>query len=675
MLLIIFLTFLPTLPTIPVEANPKVIVVPDDYLSIQEAIDTASDGDVIIVRKGIYNESIRIDKRIRVRGEGNETIIDATDKEIGILITTGNVEVCNLTVKNAKLAGIKVESNNNLIENNTLVNNGHGIYMPEGSSGNIIKNNTITENRYSGIFMLTCGSNVIEGNTFTKNSRAIDMSGCTSNKIISNTFLENEDGILLLVAPLKGRHLYSTKNIIRGNKFEKNKQGIGTNFASGNLIQGNTFIADSIDLEKSGWNVITNNKLQNTKMILSDSSDGNLIANNTLQDDSYIYVHTSSENKVLDNWLNFSDISCYAGRDNVIAGNFIINGGIYLFATYSFTHGYYFEDTAYQNLVENNTILNATRGICMDDAISNIVRNNTIIECEIGIYVIGESCMNSIEENKIRNNEEGICITATGNKVARNDLIENDIGICVYSFPNFFYHNNFIDNKKQAEASGKNTWDRNYWSDYEGDGPYVISKENVDSHPLMKPYQHYKELPEPKITMRGLNVTVSPSRIVVELRDPATIIVNVTNIGAIPEVYLMIEVYLDTFWSAPIFQRKFGLEPFESKVFEVGIPTDKKGRQDILIVVGVVVLNIIHPSFGPYETREIPLIVRERSEERHEEPGGSENPLISMICIAVIVAVAIILLLFYPTGTKKDEGSKDILGDSSSSLFFLLYLV
>lgn len=50
-----------------VDADPDIIHVPDDYTTIQEAIDAAADGDTIIVRYGIYKEDyIRIRKKLSI---------------------------------------------------------------------------------------------------------------------------------------------------------------------------------------------------------------------------------------------------------------------------------------------------------------------------------------------------------------------------------------------------------------------------------------------------------------------------------------------------------------------------------------------------------------------------------------------------------------------------------
>ena len=50
---------------------------PNNYTSIQDAIDNASDGDTIYVYSGIYYENVVINKRINLIGEDrNGTIID-----------------------------------------------------------------------------------------------------------------------------------------------------------------------------------------------------------------------------------------------------------------------------------------------------------------------------------------------------------------------------------------------------------------------------------------------------------------------------------------------------------------------------------------------------------------------------------------------------------------------
>jgi nitrous oxidase accessory protein NosD len=98
--------------TAPVLAD--VIEVPDDYDTIQEAVNAASDGDTIVIAAGLYEENVVIDKSLTLRGaqvgvdararSGAETIIEPDDGR-GIDIVTADdrvVVIDGLTVQNAR---------------------------------------------------------------------------------------------------------------------------------------------------------------------------------------------------------------------------------------------------------------------------------------------------------------------------------------------------------------------------------------------------------------------------------------------------------------------------------------------------------------------------------------------------------------------------------------------
>jgi nitrous oxidase accessory protein NosD len=100
----------------PVLAGGTTIYVPQDYPTIQGAINASSDGDTIIVAPGLYKENVVIDKSLTLKGaqagvdartrSGNETIIQP-DGGTGISIRTANrtgtnyvVVIDGLTVRN-----------------------------------------------------------------------------------------------------------------------------------------------------------------------------------------------------------------------------------------------------------------------------------------------------------------------------------------------------------------------------------------------------------------------------------------------------------------------------------------------------------------------------------------------------------------------------------------------
>ena len=57
-----------------------VIIVPDDFPMINEAIQNAIDGDTVLVRQGTYNETVVIDKAIILKGEDADKTIINGDK-------------------------------------------------------------------------------------------------------------------------------------------------------------------------------------------------------------------------------------------------------------------------------------------------------------------------------------------------------------------------------------------------------------------------------------------------------------------------------------------------------------------------------------------------------------------------------------------------------------------
>ena len=112
---LVFLTASFLVSHLSVKADSKTIVVPDDYSTIQEAIDAANEGDTVFVKEGNYQEeTLEISKSISLVGEDVEkTEIDfvppLVDKQIlgaiievrstAFSINADNVRISGLTLK------------------------------------------------------------------------------------------------------------------------------------------------------------------------------------------------------------------------------------------------------------------------------------------------------------------------------------------------------------------------------------------------------------------------------------------------------------------------------------------------------------------------------------------------------------------------------------------------
>jgi parallel beta-helix repeat protein len=248
----------------PVKSIPKKIIVPDDYPTIQKAIDAASDGDSIYVHSGTYYESITVNKPLTLIGENREnTIIDGGGIGTVIKVIASKVVIKRFTVQNSNRTagtsyagievsgtlcnitgnhitknriGILVKSQKTRITQNILTNNGHGISL-YSSSKVTVKSNDFAANTYGISLAARSTNNLILNNSITKCSaggHAIYLLDSFNNTILGNHLINNPHGIWLS----KSYSNFIIENIIANNKI----LGIELASSSDNKIYHNSFI-------------------------------------------------------------------------------------------------------------------------------------------------------------------------------------------------------------------------------------------------------------------------------------------------------------------------------------------------------------------------------------------------------------------------------------------------
>jgi len=172
---ILFLSFM--LFVIPfntlVSGSTSTIKVPQDYPTIQEAINHANSGDTIFVSKNrTYRENVVVNKRVSLVGEDkNSTIIDGGRTGSVISVMASNVSIRGFTVRNSGNntpfdSGIFiVYSSDNGISGNNIVNNNVGIYL-YFSSYSVVSSNTVNSSTSYGIYLSYSINNTIYHNNF-----------------------------------------------------------------------------------------------------------------------------------------------------------------------------------------------------------------------------------------------------------------------------------------------------------------------------------------------------------------------------------------------------------------------------------------------------------------------------------------------------------------------------
>ena len=302
------------IPVIENMLSGNTIYVPNDYPTIQAAIDAASSGDTIFVFSGIYYEHLTINKQVILTGEDrNTTIIDGNGSGDVVIVNVDYVQIHGFTIQRSGdgvgsryyYSGIRLRSNNNIISGNIPTNNrGSGIRL-EGSSSSIITDNTITDNRAGGIVLdNTCSFNTFTHNTITNNQA---------------------DGISL------GENVYYTNNCfsntITGNTITNYRgYGIGLQHSSFNTITDNTIISNlgifGICLQTDTHsNIIYHNTIINPNPVCDEGS------NNTW------YIATRCEGNY---WSNYQGVDI--NQDGIGDMAYWINGPTNNYDSYPLMH-------------------------------------------------------------------------------------------------------------------------------------------------------------------------------------------------------------------------------------------------------------------------------------------------------------------------------------------------
>jgi len=145
---LILISFIQHFPNLNINASGSIIYVDlngeEEYTSIQDAINDASNGDTIYVNSGVYHENIYINKTINLFGNKKGiSIINGSMNKYTIYVSTHNITIQNFTIKNSQI-GIKLKDSYNItIRGNTIQQTEIGINIDNSSNNTIYSNNFI----------------------------------------------------------------------------------------------------------------------------------------------------------------------------------------------------------------------------------------------------------------------------------------------------------------------------------------------------------------------------------------------------------------------------------------------------------------------------------------------------------------------------------------------------
>ena len=279
-LVLVFLTSLVTLQPATVKAQSKTITVPDDYSTIQAAIENAANGDTIFVKSGTYQENaIDTTKSISIIGEGSQSTILNLNASIfegeiyGVNITTYG-QAINIKANNFTLSGFTINTNGGDIRfngNNTKITN-NKIAAPFSANGYYldISNNTFVKANFESGFGVNFSYNFEVNLVFSQFSR---------NTIIYQKYGNcpvtiNGKYVVITDNTISGASVYivSTPCFLSGNKISNSLDWVSV-ISSNSIITKN--MIDNIDYgfgNEGSNNIIFANQITNCGKAYTDPS-------------------------------------------------------------------------------------------------------------------------------------------------------------------------------------------------------------------------------------------------------------------------------------------------------------------------------------------------------------------------------------------------------------------
>lgn len=417
-------------------AGGRIIIVDnsrkEDFSSIQEAIDTAISGDIVVVDEGQYTENIVVNKELSIISNSTnpeDVVIRPRNPEDSIF----SVQANNVTIEGFTLSGMKGKGNGIWLydsigcslKNNIISGNFWGIFL-ESSDENTIESNFLNDNDRCGIFLVESHQNLVENNNINNQYDGLVLDSSNSNILRDNLICENSNLGIMLRDDSNGNQLYENK--MNNNMFNFGDVGGFNEIDRSNLVNGKSIIY------LNGVSDIRIDASSNAGTVCCYDCDNITVKDLVVSNNSCGVSFYNAERIILHN------LSC-------------TNNG----------HGIYLMDCSDCTISNCSVQNNSHAGIYLDDSKKCLVEKNKVFYNYYGIYLNADDC--ELNQNTVVKSTIGIMSgIANSNLIENNGIYNNDIGISFYLSDNNEVENNEFSMNKEFGIFLQHSWNNSITS-------------------------------------------------------------------------------------------------------------------------------------------------------------------------------------------------------------------
>jgi len=235
-------------PILPFTTSSKILSVPDDYPTIQAALNKAVDGDTVFVKRGTYVENPVVNKSVSLTGEDwDATVIDVST---GLRVKSENVTVTGFAIRGKGGTGIlggtgiSLEASYCNISGNRITDVTHGLVLFESNDSCIVGNSFGSIGLSSAIQLNFANRNLVKNNFVDSCVEGIQIWQSSNNNTVAENTIEN-----CLDTAINFQ--YSNDNTIIGNNVSRSGLGTSIYGSNRNLITNNNYVYNVVQFGAS----------------------------------------------------------------------------------------------------------------------------------------------------------------------------------------------------------------------------------------------------------------------------------------------------------------------------------------------------------------------------------------------------------------------------------------